>query len=239
MPPDVPQGPWTGLQPATIRYCEENLSGIIAQPSNTWSNLAYAAAAAVTWVLSRTSPRKHPVRLIPLIALLVGISSFLYHASFTFVFQCFDLGSMYLLSAFLLTRNASRKGLLPHKLEMPAFWAIVAVSVALMVLIKGVSGMTVFGIEIVAALSLELSLASEGREKARYADLLIALALFFIAWGFWWLDTLRLISSPSNHVFQGHAAWHVVNAACFIFIYRFYVQFPVNDMASDNRGQVG
>jgi hypothetical protein len=189
--------------------------------------------AGVICLSARTAPRNYPVRLLPLIALLIGITSLLYHASFTFVFQSFDLSSMYLLSAFLLTQNAVRKGILSRKHKAAAFWGITALSVLLMVLIKGVSGMAIFGIEIIAALGLEIAIAADGKIKARYTELLIALGLFFIAWAFWWLDMLRLISSPENHFFQGHAVWHVVNAACFVFIYRFYRQFPAETAVSN------
>lgn len=29
---------------------------------------------------------------------------------------------------------------------------------------------------------------------------------------------------PTYHFLQGHAVWHVLNAFCFYFLYRFYLQ---------------
>ena len=104
----LPPGcPWSMFHPPTIKYCESNLCSIITQPANTWSNLVYFIVGIY---LSKQNLKDgiYYLKYIPLIAILTGISSFLYHASFTFLMQFFELSSMYLFSAMIIVLNMRR-----------------------------------------------------------------------------------------------------------------------------------
>src|SRR5258706_13986144 len=85
----------------TIKYCEDNLPSYIAQPANAWSNLAFVFVGVYIFLKSRG--HKNPLlKFLGPMAVLVGLFSFFYHASFTFIGQFLYLGSLYLFSSFLI-----------------------------------------------------------------------------------------------------------------------------------------
>ena len=51
------------------------------------------------------------------------------------------------------------------------------------------------------------------------------MALFGVSYAIWWLDRLGVICDPTNHLVTGHAVWHLLGAASFLFWYRFLAQF--------------
>jgi hypothetical protein len=207
-----------------MKFCEENLCAWVAQPANAWSNLAYVLVGLYVWGSRRSGTGA--ARLFGPLALAVGLTSFAYHASFTFVFQVADLGSMFLLSSLLLVLNLGRAGVRGGARLAGVYVAINVVSLALLVTVRGKVGLALFGGQILGALGLEAWLRLRGRARAeplrqdRY--LALSLACFAASYVFWALDFFRLACDPSQHVFQGHAAWHVINSFCFILLSRYY-----------------
>ena len=47
----TPLREWGGLP--NVKWCEETLCGVIAEPANTWSNLAYLVVAVALWWFTR------------------------------------------------------------------------------------------------------------------------------------------------------------------------------------------
>lgn len=222
---------WNHLAPATMLYHETVVGGLIRQPANAWTNVTYIIVAVMVLCLVVKRGDRSMLAFMPALAALIGLTSFLYHASNTFLFQFLDLASMYLLSGLMLVLNAERAGLIAAR-RAPALYAgVVLVSSLLLLAIRGRSGAIIFGAEIAAAVAMELFIAFRKDEGARYRDYLIALGLFAAAYLFWILDfTGRTPFDTGNHVMQGHGLWHSINAFCIYYLYRFYGQFlPTSD----------
>lgn len=227
---------WSGWEPATMRFNEMTAGGFITQPANTWTNLSYLAVALglIFWYGKKGD--KSLLAYFSVSAILVGLSSFLYHASSAFFFQVFDLASMYLLSAFLLSANLKRLT------DFSGRWGVVTIilgaglPVLVLLLVRGKIGAVLFGIEILLALALELMIVIRARAKTSYRDLGLALLFFSVAMIFWILDQQHLLFRPENHVLQGHALWHIINAFCYVFLYRFYLQFGKRNASSKVKG---
>ena len=102
LPPDCPWGGWT---PPDLQHCEANLCGWITTPANTWSNLAYVAVGV--WIWRRAAKRDLLAAggLGP-VSIAVGVTSFAFHASYTFAGQVLDYGGMFLLIGWALARGA-------------------------------------------------------------------------------------------------------------------------------------
>jgi Ceramidase len=215
--------PWFGWSPATMRFCEALTPGPLAQPADAVSSLAFCA---VGFSLFKTAQEKGVLLLFPVSAVLVGITSFLYHASWTFFFQVFDVSSMFMLSCLLISFNASRLKLVSRARLPVLYAALLALSIAALLAIRGKSGAYLFGLEIAVVAASEALLARR-RRGTDYADFLKALGLFLAAYAIWLLDVHEVVCAPSNHYLQGHAVWHVLNAFCFYFLYRFYRQFDL------------
>jgi hypothetical protein len=212
---------WGGWTPATMHFCEELTHGVLVQPANAISSLAFAV---VGLYLFRLAPRRSILRLFPISAVLVGITSFLYHASWTFFFQVFDVSSMFMLSCLLMSFNARRLGLIKDGQLPYVYTGLLAASIASLVTLRGRSGEYLFGGEVAAYLVSEAVLAKTRRET-RYEFFLWAAGVFVAAFAIWTLDVREIVCDPRNHFLQGHAAWHVLNSFCFYFLYRFYEQF--------------
>jgi dihydroceramidase len=126
-------GPWDGWRPATCLpdacFCEAISSGLIRQPINTWSNLAFVIVGG--WVLLRLTSQagsestlkrvstrfgwQTPIsiggfagRIYGSVCIAIGLGSMVYHASLSFVGQWLDVMSMYLLGVFMVLYAAAR-----------------------------------------------------------------------------------------------------------------------------------
>jgi hypothetical protein len=206
-----------------MRFCEAPLCSWVVAPANTWSNLAYIAVGVVILVMARDR-RRTVSWWLGLSALAVGVTSFMYHASGTFLFQVADRAAMVTLSSGLVALTLRRWG-----------WGRAPLLLLLAVLNAGTLGLDValhrvfpavgllsFGGQVVAALLLEPGARTRDRARgvvpnARWLGW--ALACFLVAWAAWWLDLTGSWCEPSNHVVQGHALWHVLNAPCFLLLY--------------------
>jgi hypothetical protein len=100
---------WGGLP--NVKWCEQSLCAWIAEPANTWSNLAYVLAAAALFALARRESSR-TLRFFAPAALAVGLCSLVYHASVAFATQVLDFFGMYFYFLFLLALNLVRLGAL-------------------------------------------------------------------------------------------------------------------------------
>jgi len=213
---------WFGWAEATMRYNETWIAGWITQPANSWSNLAYIIVGIALFgsAQGRRGPQDSRL-LLPIAAILVGITSFLYHASSTFFFQVSDLASMYILSSYLVADALKRSGGISRQGFPAALLALFAASVAALLLVRGKSGAVIFAAQILAAIAVEIGIYRKSAAKSHYIDYGLALAMCALAFVFWIVDYRGLFFDPENHFIQGHAIWHVVNSSCYVFLFRF------------------
>ena len=210
---------WSDFEHASMVFCEKLLCGLVTQPANTWSNLGYVFVG----ILIILRNKNHNLNLIGPIAILVGLSSFFYHMSFTFVGQFFDLSSMFMFAILLIKMNLRRMGWLKRKDQTPFFIIMMLISMVPLWVIRGKIGIYIFGVELTIALCLEMIIKRKN-PTINYSYFYKTLACFGMAYLFWTLDFKRLWCDPENHWLQGHALWHIINAFCFYYIAKFYDQ---------------
>jgi len=212
---------WRRFAPATMQYRERNLDAWIRQPANAWSNLAYVAVGL--WLWMQPSIRESGVlTLIPLTAVLVGVGSFLYHASFSLLFQTVDLAAMYLFSCLFITLDLWRL----FSFSLPVFYglymSLFLVSLATFLWLRRRSGFLIFIGHVLIVIVLEVFNAWLGRGANDYRPFIWMLVVLVAGWLIWILDYKGLAFDPDNHLVQGHALWHVITSFCFILAYRYY-----------------
>jgi hypothetical protein len=210
---------WAGWRPASIVLCEKNLTGWIAAPANAWSSIAYVLVGAALIFVCRPQKEAAASWFGP-VAIVVGICSFLFHASYTFVFQALDYASMYLLTSLFLTLNVRRFIGLSGAALVSCYIALVALSVAPFVIFGGAAGRVMFALHVAAIIASEAVLAMHAR--VAYAPYVAMFAIFSAAWLCWFADETRALCWPYDHLLQLHAAWHVVSSGCFVAAFRFY-----------------
>jgi len=213
--------PWDGFRDSTISFCEETVCGLVRSPANAWSNVAYGAVAV--WLLVAT--RRQGTSPFAWVAGAVGLCSFLFHASATFLFQLFDYASMFLFTGLLIVLNVERLRPLWRRHRAPGCAAIVAISSAPLAL-GGQSGRVVFALHVALVIATEWRCARRAAGAIDHRPYALMLAMFAVAYVFWAIDALRVECHPGDHLFQGHAIWHVLSAACFLAAHWFYAQFP-------------
>jgi hypothetical protein len=221
----IDQCPWEAFRPAILHFCEAELCAWIKTPANAFSSLAYVAVGA--FVLFKEKRQAiTAVRILGIVGIMVGITSFLYHSSMTFFAEVMDLGSMFLLSSTALLLNLIRLNWMRLEKWAAAYGALISFSV-LVIIFTPVRGIDVFAVQLVVMGLLELKLLlRDGYKKTSYFYWLLAVGAFFVSYAIWLLDYHRVVCSPDNHFLQGHAFWHIINSSAFLLGYRFYHQFP-------------
>jgi hypothetical protein len=206
-----------------IKHCEANLSSWIAAPANTWSNLPYIAVGL--WILNRSKKRDAMSAggLGP-VSVVVGVTSFAFHASYTFAGQVLDYAGMFLLIGWALARGLLRAHTLSEP-EAKRFWAgLFAASLAALFVFRaaGWGVQTLVLVQTLALAVLEIRLMIVKRDAPSYASFWLMQLLLAAAYGCWHLDHADFACAPDNHWLQFHAIWHVITAGAFIAGWRFH-----------------
>lgn len=215
--------PWSSYSPTTMHFCERRLCAWIVEPSNAWSNIAYLVIGVWILWLDRT-PRRSALSAIGVASILVGLGSFAFHATATFVGEVLDISAMYLISGLFVVFNVRRLWHWSDRQLLALYAALVASSSALLVMSR-VSGVPVFIAHVTVAGVMELMLYRRGDGTTRYLFLHLLIGFFAVSFAMWTLDTTGVLCAPDNHIFTGHAFWHVSNSFCLLWCYRFHQQF--------------
>ncbi len=210
------------LAEPTIRYCEPNLRGWIAQPANAVSSLLITLVGI--YFLAKRS-HKYSIYL-GTIAIILGLASFSYYASFTFVGQLADLGSMYLLAS-LLILVALRRYSLSTKASLVLLSVLAGIPLILTAILRTLNefniGIPIFSLILLGALVLEIQQAKKDRFKFNF--FILTFAALAIGYIFWWLDYKKIWCNPgSAHYINGHALWHLFNALALLSLNKYYQQ---------------
>ena len=204
--------------------------GWLKQPANALTNVFYVLNTLFIVIFSFQDQRRKLALIFIVISFLVGLTSFLYHASNAFFFQFFDLASMYLLSGLLFSLVLVRLDGVKPRQWLIIFLLVFGGSAGLLFLIRGKSGALIFGMECLLILWLEWRVWRKSGGIPSYRYFVSALILLAASFVFWVLDYNRLLFIPDNHFIQGHGIWHILNSFCFILLYLFYRQFNQHEI---------
>lgn len=218
--------PYEIYRPETLSFCEAHLCSYIKTPAEAWSNLAYIV---VGLVVLKIFYQDHKLKKFGIIAILVGINSFIYHATHRYWTETLDLATMNLLGALLVTLNLERMGFVIKKVRLQiANFCMILFSSFILLLLEGKDRLLVFTFFVVAFLILELMIAKkckqQGQLQRNYFWLWQSLILFAAAFIAWNLDFYKIVCDPDNHFISGHAMWHILNAGCFFTLAKFFHQ---------------
>src|SRR4051812_47615397 len=91
--------PWDGFASPQIDFCERNLCGWLVEPANAVSSLAFCAVGIYLLKRARKDKTRGSLGLVGLFSILIGVFSFLFHATMTGWGNFLDLTSMCVLGA--------------------------------------------------------------------------------------------------------------------------------------------
>jgi hypothetical protein len=227
--PALPAGcPWSGFTPPNVDWCEREACGWIVNPADAWSNLAYLLGALAMWWIARRAARGDLAHFAPA-SVAVGVFSFAYHASYSWLLQFFDFVGMFVFVGLVLARNAVRLGWLSAARERPFWLALVAAASACLppLFQAGIPIQATVLVLILASVAQELALwrRAAAAERSGYASYGAALAALGTAAAFSLADVTRAWCRPDS-LWQGHALWHLLSAAALVWLLRFYATRP-------------
>jgi len=238
--------PWQSWRQAlgnATNFCEMNrFDQLIVQPSNTWSNLGYIIVGLMFISIAKNDHKyehRHHVNnllakfpgfsyLIGFSALYMGFGSFMYHATLTFFFQKLDQTGMYFLFisflAYVLFKLFPQIKFREKTYVSNKFFIISAIIVQLLfffflwklpvnILFPSLT-ISFFIVNFILITKVKNSESIISLLKASFITLLIAFSI-------WVLDITNKLCSPTS-IFQGHAAWHLLNTASIFLAYLYY-----------------
>ena len=213
--------PWDNWDPGTVQFCEERLCAWIAEPSNTWSSLAYVIIGLITLWAWRKGPSIGVA--VSVANIMIGIGSFFFHASGTFAGEVVDQIGMFMLSVLILVSSAAQAQGRSSSWAVKAYVIGVVVSTAAILVVRPL-GIPIFAVQLLIGLGWQLRLWKQVSEpeKEAFKIFIAALGLFFFSLFIWALDITGIVCDPTNHFITGHAIWHVCNAVCIWRIGVFY-----------------
>lgn len=238
--------PWQSWRQAlgnATNFCEMNrFDQLIVQPSNTWSNLGYIIVGLMFISIAKNDHKyehRHHVNnllakfpgfsyLIGFSALYMGFGSFMYHATLTFFFQKLDQTGMYFLFisflAYVLFKLFPQIKFRGKTYVSNKFFITAAIVVQLLfffflwklpvnILFPSLT-ISFFIVNFILITKVKNSKSIISLLKASFITLLIAFSI-------WVLDITNKLCSPTS-IFQGHAAWHLLNTASIFLAYLYY-----------------
>ncbi len=219
---------WAQFSPATCLtthcFCEFPQTGsLVLQPANSWSSFGFVLVGFWIMLAQRRSEAFFggwPALWFGFTAVVIGVGSFLLHATLTLWGQFYDVLGMYLLSGFLLAYAVQRWRGWPSGTASALYLALCVILIALLWIMPE-TRRWLFAVVLAVALVAELALARPLRPNIRVSLFGYGLLANTVAFGIWILDNTRALCMPDS-LLQGHAAWHLLGAVAVYFNYRYY-----------------
>lgn len=220
---------WKGATCLPDCWCEAaRIGSWILEPVNTWTNLAFVFAGLYFLFKSnKLKTNEGPLsstKAFPLIygfaCIFVGLGSFFYHASQTFVGQWFDVFGMYLVAVFYIFYNLYRLKKINIKKFYIGYW-LSCIILGVVIIYFPLTRRWLFGICIAIALFQSIYINKKTKPDINVNYLWLSVASYAIAQGFWILDKERIWCDPYGWI-NGHGIWHLMCAVAAVFIYLYF-----------------
>ncbi len=232
---------WQWFGPAGANsdvFCETFKPGLIKQPVNTWSNLSFIMVGLfIGWQQSRgkynhnhnpfTKTLFYPTFFATLVVLL-GPGSMAMHASTAHVGGFFDMLSMYLIASFMLSYGLERQLHWQPRHFSICFALALAVCIGVhfnpVTHLYGIESiLLIFATYIVIASAIELYFVLIKKTGADWRMVFAFIGTFLLAFFIWNMSLTGNAWCDPDSIWQGHGAWHILNAVSLYYIYRYYL----------------
>jgi hypothetical protein len=165
-------------------------------------------------------------------SVITGVSSFAFHASYTYAFQIFDYFGMFCFVYLAIVVNLRRLGTITHGSQSLTFWSLVCgstVAVPILGYYHFPYQLLVLGLVLLTVLQevylKRLSKSKGAHTIPTYRPYLVALLFLVAGLTCSALDATRVWCDPENHVINGHAMWHLLTSIGLYYFFVFYKQF--------------
>lgn len=220
---------WTRYLPAsclaTHCFCETPHPALVVQPANSWSSLGFVFTGAWIMLGGRGAPGETPFAgwaalWFGITSIVIGVGSFLLHATLTLWGQFYDVLGMYLLGGFILSYAVQRWRRLPAGVAIALYLAMCTLLIASLWIMPE-TRRWLFAVVLIAAIAVELMFARQLRPGIQVKWFVYGLIANTVAFAIWILDNTLTLCAPQSWL-QGHAVWHLLGAAAVYCTYRYY-----------------
>ncbi len=198
-------------------FCEMVRKGLVKQPINTVSSLAFVAAAVYAWLRLWWLRSSRVFQGFVVSMVIIGLGSAYYHATLSFAGQWLDVLGMYFFATLMICTSLQRANIVSKKLAITLF-VVINVSLGAIQNMLPDTRRWLFAVLIIIALALEFILLK--RNKTR-RQLYQSLTLMIVAYAIWFLDQSQIVCLPTS-LMQGHALWHVLGSLAAYFVVLHY-----------------
>ena len=215
-------------------FCETPSINAIAQPVDTVTSLAFViggAWAIFAWLkFKKATKERRLVAWFAAVFIFIGLSSFFYHGTLSYLGQFLDVFSMYIFGILLALGALIRRNQLTFG-KAALLFIIFNVIFGILQYYYPESRRLLFGLLLIPGLLLEQLPKTTGfkwfSKQVRY--LYVGVILLIVAYGFWILDQYNIVCWPTS-IIQGHAIWHILTAIAAYMIILHYraTSHPLN-----------
>lgn len=197
-------------------FCETIRDGLLRQPVNALSSLAFCAGAVAAWRRRHDRPPGSPERGLLCAAAWCGLAlatgSLAYHAQVSFAGQVLDLQGMYLVAVLLLVGAGWRGGRLTSA-QAALIGALLLGALTAIQLALPASRRWLFVVVLVPGIVAEHRLGPPRPPAPALLRQPLGRALVLLVFGYaaWLADARQWWCLPDS-VGQGHALWHLLTA---------------------------
>ncbi len=211
-------------------FCEELSTSGLAQPINSFSSLAFVLLGAVGVIIwlrmknRKTILESCLILVFSITMTFIGVSSFFYHGSLSFIGQFLDIFSMYIFGTLLILGALLRRRSVTMRKAIVIF-IVANIVLGLLQYFYPEARRILFALILLPGIVLEFLPATAGGKFtiSRMKYLLIGLGSLVIAYAVWLLDQNNIVCWPDSLI-QGHAIWHILTAFASFMIILHYIR---------------
>jgi hypothetical protein len=193
------------------------------------------------WIESKMNPS---LRVFAVASLIVGLTSFAYHASFTYFFQFFDFVGMFCFCMCNISLNARRLNMIQRQ-TVTQFYVVGVICCTLtfvLVPFLGLPVQSIVAVLILATLGQEWWLHRRVYQlhpqlQPNMSNFYRAFILLFVAFGCSMADLTRVWCNPNNHIMNGHSMWHILTSIVLYLLFKFHKQFAYDEVPGGGKGE--
>lgn len=196
-------------------FAENNICGLVQQPANSLSSLAYILAGIMIYKKFASAP------FLALFAGL-GLGSIMLHATTSAVGQIVDFGSIFLFIIYLLYLTLTKNNYLPK--SKAVILTSFIFTIELLILLFAIQYRILLLIFILILL-LTLENKAIKLQQLNSKTWSKAWLIFMASFGIWLLDEYRIWDLDLiEHVINAHAIWHIGTAISLYLVSEYYLQ---------------
>lgn len=203
------------LSEPTVRYCELPTDGFIKRPYYAISNIPFFISSFLILIEGRGSLLS---KQFAFTSFLMGLLSFLYDSSYTYISQIFDLFGMMMFVNLLIYLNF--KELFKARSLLLIQFIILVINMFLILSLQGYMGNIVFGGYILLVLFSEIYLVKKGVHSF-FRRWVLAFSIFVFGFVLWITDVKGIFCFEFGFL-NGRAIFHLLSAFVVFLLFRYY-----------------